>query len=218
MSREFVTAGDGNSLPFIDPLQERQEPALNGRFGTLPAGRWTGGAGFYDGVLPAQRPGTQPRPWICAAAGREGEAPLELVYGISRGPVAVLCCCTIDLAVRIMSVTCGAKGTRTPDPLLAKPGQSVQHGRWPRMGVIERPASYGKVQARWCQSWVSPCPSMRTLSATVDGGRCCCSADRATRRDGDSRLGCRTRCCTDPPARLSAAARVAVLQPPAITV
>jgi hypothetical protein len=126
-------------------------------------------------------------------------------------------CCTLGPAVRIMSVTCGAKGTRTPDPLLAKPGQSV-HGRWPRMGVIERPASYGKVQARWCQSWVSPCPSMRTLSATVDGGRCCCSADRATRRDGDSRLGCRTRCCTDPPARLSAAARVAVLQSPAITV
>src|SRR5215831_18068155 len=34
----------------------------------------------------------------------------------SRGP-----------SVRILLLTCGAKGTRTPDPLLAKHGQDVQH-------------------------------------------------------------------------------------------
>ena len=41
------------------------------------------------------------------------------------------------------------------DPLLAKPGQNVQHCRWRGLMRPKRPSPYGSVQARWCRLWVS---------------------------------------------------------------
>src|ERR1039457_2190072 len=52
----------------------------------------------------------------------------------------------------------GAKGTRTPDPLLAKSIQSVQHSLWPGISRLHGPSRSGEVQARWCQPWVSVRP------------------------------------------------------------
>jgi hypothetical protein len=111
----------------------------------LPADRWTGGAGFYDGVLPAQRPETRPRSWIVCRRPR-GPSPHSNACAESHAvPVAVLSCCTIAPTVRIMLLTCGAKGTRTPDPLLANnrqhvhprlpPQVSVRTGPWRSAGV-----------------------------------------------------------------------------------
>jgi hypothetical protein len=53
----------------------------------------------------------------------------------------------------------GAKGTRTPDPLLAKHGQDVQHSLWPGTQRSERPPAYSNVQARWCRLWVLSRPT-----------------------------------------------------------
>jgi hypothetical protein len=47
-------------------------------------------------------------------------ARFERAFGTSCEGVAVLCCCTYNPDVRIRLLTCGAKGTRTPDPLRAK--------------------------------------------------------------------------------------------------
>ena len=63
-------------------------------------------------------------------------------------PVAVLCCCTHGPAVRIMSLTCGAKGTRTPDPLLANNRQHVHPRPSPQVTVPERLSA--SLQIRTC--------------------------------------------------------------------
>ena len=68
----------------------------NGRFSTLPTDRWTGGAGFCDGVLPCSAARNSAQTLDLCSAGREGEAPLERVCGISRGPG----CCTLLLYSR----------------------------------------------------------------------------------------------------------------------
>jgi hypothetical protein len=57
-----ISPCDGNSLPFTDPCRSGKSQLRNGRSSTLPTDRWTGGAGFCDGVLPAQPPGTRPKP------------------------------------------------------------------------------------------------------------------------------------------------------------
>jgi hypothetical protein len=94
----------------------------NTRFRTLFAGRRTGAVGLCrrgsscsTARLPAQDLGSvhsRPQP-------PGGAKPHSNACAASHAvPVAVLCCCTAAPAVRIMSLTCGAKGTRTPDPLL----------------------------------------------------------------------------------------------------
>ena len=74
--------------------------------------------------FPLSGPEPSPKTWDLCAAAREGKAQLERVCGISSGPG----CGTLLLhlpqirgsSIRILLLTCGAKGTRTPDPLLAK--------------------------------------------------------------------------------------------------
>ena len=70
--------------------------------------------------FPAQPPGTRPKPWICVPPAARAKPHSNACAAANATPIAVLCCCTLGPAVRIMSLTCGAKGTRTPDPLLAK--------------------------------------------------------------------------------------------------
>ena len=60
-------------------------------------------------------------------------------------PVAVLCCCTLGPAVRIMFLTSGAKGTRTPDPLLANNRQTVHPRPYPQVTVLPRPSKAARV-------------------------------------------------------------------------
>jgi hypothetical protein len=72
-----------------------------------------------DGVLPAQHPDPssvrrRPQPPARAKPCSNACAASHAVLG------AVLCCCTTAPVFRNMFLTSGAKGTRTPDPLLAK--------------------------------------------------------------------------------------------------
>ena len=86
--------GDGNSLPFADPLLERQELALKRQIqhtARWPPGKrhWTLPKAFFLLSGPELRPNI----WDLCAAACEGKAQLEHVYGISRGPG----CCTLLL-------------------------------------------------------------------------------------------------------------------------
>jgi hypothetical protein len=63
-------------------------------------------------------------------------------------PVAVLRCCTTAPAVRISLLTSGAKGTRTPDPLLANNRQHVHPRPSPQVTVPERVSA--SLQIRTC--------------------------------------------------------------------
>ena len=76
----------------------------------------------------------------------------------ARGPLGPV--------VRISHLTSGAKGTRTPDPLLAKLTQVVQHGPWSGMEGSEHPAKPGHVHIRWCRLWVSARSTLGVNSAT----------------------------------------------------
>jgi hypothetical protein len=74
--------------------------------------------------------------------------------------VAVLCCCTCPInwgsAFRIMSLTCGAKGTRTPGLLHAISRQHVHRCLSPQVTVPQRaPASAG-VRAGCCTLLLYP--------------------------------------------------------------
>ncbi len=70
----------------------------------------------------------------------------EHVCGSLTAPTAVLCCCTLDSNIRIMLLTCGAKGTRTPDPLLANNRQHVHPRPSPQVSVPERPSESASVR------------------------------------------------------------------------
>lgn len=48
-----------------------------------------------------------------------------------------------------------ARGTRTPDPLLAKHGRNVQRRTWPGRERAQCPSKSNNVQACWCRLWVS---------------------------------------------------------------
>jgi hypothetical protein len=116
--------GDGNSLPFADPLQERQEPALKQQIQDVthwPADRRRGTptTAFSCSVarIPTQTLGSVRRRPQPPARAKPHSNACTASHAI---PAAVLCCCTTDPNVRIMLLTSGAKGTRTPDPLLAK--------------------------------------------------------------------------------------------------
>jgi hypothetical protein len=96
----------------------------------------------------------------------------------------------------------GAKGTRTPDPLLAKHGQDVQHRPWPGMERSQCPPEYSDLQACWCRLWVSPPPAevyvqrakvtrhLQLLTARVHQGEGRCQdseCSEAEERDGRER-------------------------------
>jgi hypothetical protein len=97
------------------------------------------------------------RPGICvpqAAAAREEQARLERVCGISHAPG----CCTLLLYLpdirgsgfRIMLLTCGAKGTRTPDPLLANNRQHVHPRPYPQVTIPGRASRSTQIQVCCC--------------------------------------------------------------------
>jgi hypothetical protein len=69
---------------------------------------------------PESGPGPKLRAPQAAAARQERRPTRTGVRRLAWAPVAVLCCCSPGPAVRITLLTSGAKGTRTPDPLLAK--------------------------------------------------------------------------------------------------
>jgi hypothetical protein len=56
-----------------------------------------------------------------------------------------------ELGIRVS----GAKETRTPDPLLAKSAQGVQHCPWPGMTRFASPSESEEIRPCWCQPWVS---------------------------------------------------------------
>jgi hypothetical protein len=139
-------------LPFADPLHERQEPALKRQIQHVP--RWDAGPGSRTqrwrsscsaARISAQDLGSacrRPQPPARSKPGSNACAASQAV------PVAVLCCCTLGLAVRIMLLTCGAKGTRTPDPLLANNRQHVHLRPSLQVTVPGRPP--GSMQIRAC--------------------------------------------------------------------
>jgi hypothetical protein len=118
--QELTLSGGVLSWPdgWVDPLYERQEQVLNGRFSTLPAGprhrrsRALPKAFFlFSGLELSPRPGLCP---LQAAATREGRSPSRTgVWHLTRSrlryfgdvhlgplrsrPVAVLSCCTHHL-------------------------------------------------------------------------------------------------------------------------
>ena len=104
------------------------------------------------GVLPAQWPGPRPQTWNLCAAARVGNAQLERVCGISRDPgcgtLLLYGPANLGSEFRIMILTCGAKGTRTPDPLLANNRQHVHHRPYLQVTVPERLSA--SLQIRTC--------------------------------------------------------------------
>ncbi len=64
--------------------------------------------------------------------------------------VAVLCCCTRGSGFRIMSLTCGAKGTRTPGLLHAISRQHVHPCLSPQVTVPQRAPGSAGVRAGCC--------------------------------------------------------------------
>jgi hypothetical protein len=91
-------------------------------------------------------------------------------------------------------------GPQATDPLLAKPGQDVQHCRWPGTKRRKRPCSSSRVQVRWCRFRVSanllppnPVARARTCSSSQAWGGSGwpgpCSAPHGLLRSRDCRRG-----------------------------
>jgi hypothetical protein len=138
------------SLPFADPLHERQEPTLKRQVQQFP--RWDAGRGSRTqrwrsscsvGRISAQDLGSVCRRPQPPARSKPGSNACAASHAI---PVAVLYCCTLGPAVRIMSLTCGAKGTRTNDPLLANNRQHVHRRPSPQVTVPQRVSAPARVR------------------------------------------------------------------------
>jgi len=153
----------------------------NAGFRALPAGRRTGGAGLCRrrsscsaARIPVQNLGSvhpRPRPPARAKPNSNACAASHTV------PVAVLCCCTHGPAVRITLLTSGAKGTRTPDPLLANNRQHVHPRPSPQVTVLERVSA---------SPWIRTCCGTFVLYSckASAGGRGCACAPCARQRQG----------------------------------
>jgi hypothetical protein len=147
----ILTVGNGNTWPFSDPLHGRQEPALKRQIQNLPRCGAGGGSrtARWRSSCSVARISVQDRRSVC----RRPQPPARSKPGSNACaasppvPVAVLCCCTLSPAVRIMSLTCGAKGTRTPDPLLANHRQAVHPSAQPQVKVRARPGRSAGVRA-----------------------------------------------------------------------
>jgi hypothetical protein len=129
-------------------LYQRQEQALTADSARCPLTAGQGGTGLYDGVLPAQWPRNSTQTPDLYAAGREGEARSNACAASHAIPGAVLCCCTLGPAVRITLLTSGAKGTRTPDSLLANNRHHVHSRPYPQVTVLPRPSK--AIRVRTC--------------------------------------------------------------------
>ena len=179
---ESSLLSDGNSLPFADPLPERQQPVLKRQI--QPTARWPPGKRHCPlqrrsscSVARNSAPDLEP----VRAAARVGNAQLERCAASQAIPVAVLCCCTLGLAVRIIPLTCGAKGTRTPDPLRANNRQHVHPRPSPQVTVPQRVSA--SLQIRTCcgtfllysSPWVrggqTPQASLCSLPGEAPSGR-----------------------------------------------
>ena len=119
---EYLTVGDGNSLLFVEPLLNRRKLIVirhirRRRTPTREPVRTSAGEFFL-----LSGPGAGD---LRAGPTAVGKEQTGFERAVPRAvPVAVLYCCTASPAVRIMVLTSGAKGTRTPDPLLAKQARS----------------------------------------------------------------------------------------------
>jgi hypothetical protein len=86
--------------------------------------------------------------------------------------VAVLCCCTLGSGFRIISLTCGAKGTRTPGLLHAISRQHVHPRLSPQVTVPQRPPATARVPAR-CGTFLLYSPASPQQPSYVAGlSRC----------------------------------------------
>jgi hypothetical protein len=112
-------AQPGLTICKCDKSQSRNRRAAEVSTPPGPCGHTTEDGGFFlvSGLKLPSRGNPPPTPAATAWAGRPDP---NVCAGPQGGAAAVLCCCTRDQAVRILLLTCGAKGTRTPDPLLAK--------------------------------------------------------------------------------------------------
>jgi len=89
-------------------------------------------------------------------------------------------CCTlllyllqiVGLCFRVSSLTCGAKGTRTPDPLLANRRQGIHRSPSPQLTLLERAPESVQIRACCCTSvlyfWAF---SGRSVVPIVEAGR-----------------------------------------------
>ena len=66
----------------------------------------TAGQAAQDSAMasfPAQPPGTRPKPWICVPPAARAKPHSNACAAANATPVAILCCCTLGPAVRIIS-------------------------------------------------------------------------------------------------------------------
>jgi hypothetical protein len=111
--------------------------------------------GSYQG--PERHPGVLPRPPRGDRPGTHADtSTTTAVPRTTHGPVDVL--------------TREAKETRTPDPLLAKSTQSVQHRPWSGLSGSAGPLRSAEIRERWCQPWVSRSRGVGSASQPDYGG------------------------------------------------
>jgi hypothetical protein len=171
------------SSPAVLPCQQRQanRPPPPAARATTPAARSIPARPTATGS-PAETPGRfispEPTPLRRGSAGDRREA-----LGKENGTRAM----TDDLEKGVLPG--GARGTRTPGPLLAKHGQVVQHRPWPGTGRSQNPPEYSKVQACWCRLWVSSWRALLSWRPHVP----CALVGRSSAASG---AGHRTACCS----------------------
>ena len=107
--------------------------------------------GMTIGHSPWSRsPKTLPGPASAGYAsnpGGEAEPNSGWPGSVTCSWVAVLCCCTRCPGFRIMSVTCGAKGTRTPGLLHAISRQHIHSSTYVQVSVSGRAYQSSQIQA-----------------------------------------------------------------------
>ena len=133
------TLGDMNDLegrPGLTLCMSGKSRPRNGKFRTLlltPPGKRRRALPNAFSLLSGSEVGL--KTWdlrLPPAVAKPGSNACAASHAI---PVAVLCCCTAGPAVRIWLLTCGAKGTRTPAPLLANNRQHVHPRPSPQVTV-----------------------------------------------------------------------------------
>jgi hypothetical protein len=140
--------GDGNILPFIDPLQERQEPPLKRQIHHLDRCRldrrrrtplWRSSCSAAQNSAQALN--------MCAAGPRRSGPTRMRVRHLKRSRLLYFAAVLSGPLVRISLLTCGVKGTRTPDLLLANNRQHVHPRPSPQVTVPGRAPGSTQIQA-----------------------------------------------------------------------